>query len=308
MANLTGSALGPVMTIGRCSGSEKHARSGIEAESAGDNGQDRDLGQTGRESSLSTLLVEGDGPVVLGLDSSRPDEDDIRHRSHGLENRLVIGVAETEDFPDRGPPSAELMKLTSTQGRPSAFRSLMKSPTRSSTGSPDSVLRSIGRTVALLLDDERSPSRTCPRPLHVSEDVAVPNPDARVLELHQDRVALTRGDVEGVYPIRVVQGCRLGRDQLTELVLMHSVDLQPLVVVMDDDPIAHLPRVGLVAGNDLPLRLRPITPASLRTMGISCATWRSVGISTPEMVWPTGIATSPTMKVPNNPLGTCICP
>src|SRR5688572_15651409 len=128
------------------------------------------------------------------------------------------------------------MKLTNTHGRPSAFRSsLMYSPTRSSTGSPDSVLRSIGEKLALLLDDESCchPEHALV-PLYVGEDVAVPDPDTRVFQLHQDRVALTWGNVEGVDPIRTVQrDAILGVHKLTELMLVHRVDLQAFVEVMD---------------------------------------------------------------------------
>src|SRR6476646_2323330 len=53
--------------------------------------------------------------------------------------------------------------------------------------------------------------------------------------------------------------------------------------------------IGAVAGNDLPLSERPITPASFNTIG-------TVWVTGPV---PAGSAGSPTWKMPSIPFGTC---
>jgi len=65
----------------------------------------------------------------------------------------------------------------------------------------------------------------------------VPHPDSRIFELYQNRIALPRGDIDGVRKVGVVEwNPILGEYQLGELMQMHRMDLETLVVVMDDQP------------------------------------------------------------------------
>jgi hypothetical protein len=62
--------------------------------------------------------------------------------------------------------------------------------------------------------------------------------------------------------------------------------------------------IGSVAGKLFPLRVRPMTPASLSTIGSSKAGSRSAGISMPEKVSPRGSGFSPMVKAANMPFTT----
>ena len=85
--------------------------------------------------------------------------------------------------------------------------------------------------------------------------------------------------------------------------------LKALVEVVDTKWSLSLAVYGAVAGNDLPLSDRPITPASFSTTGSSWATLVGAGVplsrpAPPGSVFGSGIC--PTRNVPSRPLGTAI--
>lgn len=88
--------------------------------------------------------------------------------------------------------------------------------------------------------------------LDVVEDVAVPDPGAGPVEVHEHRVALAGGDRQRVGPVGLVEGDPIaGHDQLGELVGVHGVGLQALVHVVDLDPVTDLGSDRLGGGEAL---------------------------------------------------------
>src|SRR5690606_16916076 len=86
----------------------------------------------------------------------------------------------------------------------------------------------------------------------VGEDVAMPHPGSDPVGTGQHRVALTGGNVDGVGPVRLLErNTVLGKDQLGELMQVHGVDLQSLVVVVDGNPLPRLDHVRLGGGEGL---------------------------------------------------------
>jgi hypothetical protein len=74
----------------------------------------------------------------------------------------------------------------------------------------------------------------------------MPHPGTRRIRVDQYGVSLTRGNVDGICPVRLIEWDPvLGDDQLRELVQMHRMDLQTLVVVGGSDPIADLHHLWL---------------------------------------------------------------